>query len=58
MNEHFKVIQCVLCNCKITESQKGWGWQGPLEVIWSKPLLKQGQNCVALHWAWTVSGKK
>lgn len=27
-----------------TESQHGWGWKGPLEVIWSNPwsLLKQG----------------
>lgn len=26
----------------ITEPQNGSGWKRPLEVIWSKPLLKQG----------------
>lgn len=25
-----------------TESQNGWGWKGPVEVIWLSPLLKQG----------------
>lgn len=25
----------------ITESENGWGWKGPLEIIWSNPLLKQ-----------------
>ena len=28
-------------NC-VTDSQSGWGWKGPLEVICSNPLLKQG----------------
>lgn len=28
-------------NC--TESGNCWGWQGPLKIIWSNPLLKQGQ---------------
>jgi len=26
----------------ITESQNGWGWKGPLEVVWPSRLLKQG----------------
>lgn len=29
---------------QITESQNSWGWQGPLECIWSNPFLKQGQQ--------------
>jgi len=28
--------------CILTESQHGRGWQGPLWVIWSNPLPKQG----------------
>lgn len=27
---------------RITGSHIAWGWKGPLEVVWSKPLLKQG----------------
>lgn len=27
---------------RITGSHIVWGWKGPLEIIWSKPLLKQG----------------
>ena len=29
---------------RITGSQNGWGWERPLEVIWSKLLLKQGHQ--------------
>lgn len=32
----------------ITESHNGWGWKEALEIMWSKPLLKQGQNLVIL----------
>lgn len=31
-------------NIYITESQNGCDWQGPMEVTWSKPLLKQGHT--------------
>ena len=32
----------ILLSCGITESQNSWDWKGSLEVIWSKPLFKQG----------------
>ena len=28
---------------EITESQNGWGWKGPLEVIWSSPSIRNNE---------------
>lgn len=42
---HFLV--CMLCLnfffpvTSVTETQSGWGWKWPLEIIWSNPLLRQ-----------------
>ena len=27
---------------EITESQSGWGWKGPLKIIWSSPPVQAG----------------
>lgn len=27
-------------NCILTEPQHTWDWKGPLEMVWSNPLLK------------------
>lgn len=37
---------------KITESQNGWGWWGPMDVIWSKLLLKQGHPETSFPGLW------
>ena len=38
----FQAVPVVVgCCASITHSQSGWGWQGPPEVICSKPLLKE-----------------
>lgn len=34
----------VIYKVAATESQTGWGWKGPLEIIWSKTTAEAGSE--------------
>lgn len=38
------ILWCRVCWNKITESQNGWGWKGPLNIIQSNPLPGQSHS--------------